>query len=197
MRTKFDKAYYDRYYRNPRTRASSPAAAKRQAAFVSAYLRYVELTPRSILDIGCGTGALLKALQKEFPRAIVHGLEVSEYLCKRYGWERGSVVDYQGESTIDLVICNDVLPYLDDAACSTALQRIGALCAKAALLGILTTEDQPRCDPARTDPKQWSRPARWYRHRLGRNFVNIGGGMYLKKPVSVTVWELDALNPPR
>ena len=195
MRTNFDKAYYDRYYRNPRTRAVSPAAAKRQAAFIAAYLRYLELAPQSILDVGCGTGTTLNALRREFPRARTHGLEVSEYLCERYGWELGSIADYQSTRTFDLVVCNDVLPYLDEQSCSQALRRITGLCGKAAFLGILTTEDQALCDPQRTDPQQWSRAAKWYRQRLGRSFVNIGGGMYLKKPVSAVVWQLDALNP--
>jgi predicted TPR repeat methyltransferase len=195
MRTNFNKAYYDRYYRNPQTRAIAPAAARRQAAFIAAYLKYLELTPNSILDIGCGTGTVLKTLQREFPRATTQGLEVSDYLCSRYGWTQGSIVDFQPANTFDLVICNDVLPYLDQGPCSTALQRISELCNNAAFLGILTSEDQAQCDPQRTDPQQWARPAQWYRRRLGRRFANAGGGLYLKKPVSVTVWQLDVLNP--
>jgi 2-polyprenyl-3-methyl-5-hydroxy-6-metoxy-1,4-benzoquinol methylase len=195
VRTNFNKAYYDRFYRNPKTRASSPAAAKRQAAFIAAYLRYVELVPKRILDVGCGTGLVLNALQREFPRATTHGLEVSPYLCNRYGWTQGSIVDFQSNKPFDLVVCNDVLPYLDESACSTALARISELCRHAAFLGMITREDLQLCDPRRTDPKQWSRPAMWYRRRLGRRFANVGGGLYLKKPLSVTVWQLDVLNP--
>ncbi len=66
----FDKAYYDRFYRDPRTRASSPQEATRRAAFLSAYLRYLEIPVRRILDIGCGLGHLLKSLQRRFPDAL-------------------------------------------------------------------------------------------------------------------------------
>jgi len=55
MRNDFNKAYYDRFYRDPGTRAVSPAAAKRQAAFIGGYLRYMEVPVRRIADVGCGS----------------------------------------------------------------------------------------------------------------------------------------------
>ena len=192
-RRRFDKAYYDRFYRNPSTRASTPAAAKKLAAFIGAYLRHLELPPRSILDVGCGTGSLLRALGREFPKARCHGLEVSGYLCGRYGWEHGSIANYGG-TDFDLVICNDVLPYLDDKACNLALANIARACNTASFIGVLTEEDLPNCDRARTDAQQIVRPAQWYRRRLRRAFRNVGGGLYLKQPVPVTVWALDALD---
>lgn len=194
MRTRFDKPYYDRYYRNPRTRATNPAAVRKQAAFIAAYLNHLELPPRHILDVGCGTGALLRALGRIFPNARLTGVEVSDYLCKRYRWTRGSAVDFQSQAPFDLVVCNDVLPYLDDKECSRALTNLIGLTAKALFVGALTAEDLELCDAARTDPQQWTRPANWYRRRLHRGLANVGGGLYLKKPLAVTVWTLDRLN---
>ncbi|MEE8041202.1 MAG: hypothetical protein V3T15_00245, partial [Pseudomonadales bacterium] len=66
---KFDRAYYQRYYRNPVTRAVTPQEFARLAEFVAAYLRYLDIDVRRILDIGCGTGSLLRALGRRFPRA--------------------------------------------------------------------------------------------------------------------------------
>jgi SAM-dependent methyltransferase len=194
MRTNFDKRYYDRFYRNPRTRATNPAAVRKQAMFIAAYLNHLELPPRRILDVGCGTGSLLRALGRQFPKARLTGVEVSDYLCKRYGWMPGSAVDFQAHEPFDLVVCNDVLPYLDDQACSRALANLTSLSARALFVGALTTEDLELCDAARTDPQQWTRPAGWYRRRLRRGLVNVGGGLYLKKPLSVTVWTLDRLD---
>ncbi len=194
MRKKFDKAYYDRFYRDPKTRAVSPAIAARQAGFIASYLKYLEIPVRSILDMGCGTGSTLRALGRIFPRARVHGVEYSDYLCRRYGWERGSVVDYRSEQPYDLVLCNDVLAYLEDADCARALANLAELSGGAAFLGILTREDTGLYDLQRTDPRQWLRPAAWYRRRLHRHFVNVGGGLYLKSPPEVTVWNLDRLS---
>ncbi|MFU8816361.1 MAG: class I SAM-dependent methyltransferase [Pseudomonadales bacterium] len=194
MRRRFDKAYYDRFYRNPRTRAVTPAAAGRQAAFIAAYLRYLELPVARIIDIGCGVGTVLRALTREYPRAFVQGVEFSPYLCERYGWQPGSVVDYQTEESFDLVVCNDVLAYLDDATCATALANLAGLCRGAMFLGILTTDDAELYDPQRTDPQQRLRSVAWYRRRLRKHFVNVGGGLYLKRPSGVTLWSLDRLS---
>jgi SAM-dependent methyltransferase len=84
------------------------------AEFISAYLRYLEIDVRRILDVGCGLGHLLRALARRFPRARTVGVEQSDYLCERYGWEKGSVTAYESGTPFDLVVCNDVLQYLDD-----------------------------------------------------------------------------------
>ncbi len=189
-RRRFDKAYYDRFYRNPLTRAVSPAAVKRQAAFIGAYLKHLEIPIASIVDIGCGVGTLLRALQHTFPRARCQGVEYSDYLCERYGWKRGSVEAYEA-TPYDLVVCNDVLPYLDNQTCSKALDNLGRLSRGALYCGALTREDLEHCDPDRTDLQQHVRPVTWYRERLAKEFMNVGGGLFLKRPVEVTVWALD------
>jgi 2-polyprenyl-3-methyl-5-hydroxy-6-metoxy-1,4-benzoquinol methylase len=194
MRKDFDKAYYDRFYRDPRTRAVTPAGARRQAQFIAAYLRYLDIPVERILDIGCGVGTTLRALGRAFPRAHTHGVEVSDYLCDRYGWERGSVVDYQARRPYDLVVCNDVLAYLDDRDCSQALANLASLTRGAAFLGILSREDAGQYDPRRTDRLQYRRPAAWYRRRLRPGFVCVGGGLYLLRPLRVTVWTMDRVD---
>ena len=191
MRNDFDKAYYDRFYRNPRTRATSPAAAIRQSAFIANYLRYMEVPVKRIADIGCGLGQVLNALGDEFPRATTQGIEVSSYLCEEYGWQQGSVVDYGNAKPFDVVVCNDVISYLNDRSCAKALSNLASLTKSAAFLGILTEEDWALCDQERTDPDQYLRPKAWYEKRLAKHFVGVGGGMYLKKPLEYPVWTLD------
>ena len=173
MRNRFDKAYYDRFYRNPRTRVFTPAMARRQAVFIASYLKYLDIGVKTILDIGCGIGTVLKALGRQYPRAQTLGVEYSKYLCGRYGWTRGSVVEYTNEPH-DLVICNDVLAYLDDKTCSKALTNLANLSGSVLFLGVLTREDYEICDQKRTDSQQWMRSAAWYRRRLARHFVSVG-----------------------
>ena len=55
-------------------------------------------------------------------------MEYSAYLCERYGWERGSVVDYAASEPFDLVICQAVLSYLNPADLKLALHNLGRLC---------------------------------------------------------------------
>ncbi len=153
-------------------------------------MRYHDIPVTRILDLGCGLGRVLGALQTEFPKAICHGVEYSNYLCEKYGFIEGSAVDYQAPA-YDLVVCNDVLSYLSDEQCALALANIARLTKQAAFLGILTQEDRHMCDMARTDPKQHLRSAAWYRRRLSKRFLNIGSGLHLKKPVDVAIWSLD------
>lgn len=193
MQTNFDKAYYDRFYRDPGTRAVSPATAQRQSDFITAYIRYLEVPVKRFIDIGCGVGNVLRALQKAFPRAHGHGVEYSNYLCERYGWEKGSVIDYQPPHRVDLVLCNDVLGYLDDAACKQAIRNLAEMTSGALFIGVLTQEDLGLCNPQRTDSQQIVRSLAWYQRRLKPSFVNVGGGLFLRKPLNVTVWNLDRL----
>jgi 2-polyprenyl-3-methyl-5-hydroxy-6-metoxy-1,4-benzoquinol methylase len=191
MRRRFDKAYYDRFYRDPGTRAMTPADARRQAAFVAAFLRHLQLPVRRILDLGCGTGATLRALGREYPAARLQGVEYSEYLCRTYGWTPGSVVDYRDRRPYDLVVCHDVLGYLDDDACARAISNIAANCRGAAYVSVITADDAGSYDAARTDGAQTLRPAAWYRRRLARHFLHVGGGLHLRKPVDTVVWALE------
>jgi len=191
MSERFDKAYYDRFYRNPETRAVTPVAVRRQARFIATYLDHLEVPVKTILDMGCGTGLLLRALARAFPKASVRGVEFSEYLCENYGWQQGSVTDVDAGDGADLVVCNDVLGYLNDADCAQALRNLARHARGALYLGVLTREDLTLCDPDRTDPAQTARPVAWYRRRLIRDFLPVGGGLFLRRPVEVTVWHLE------
>ena len=89
------------------------------------------------------------------------------------------------------MICNDVLAYLSDKQCGTAIANLAGLTRSAAFLGVLTAEDWELCDQERTDPEQYLRSKAWYQRRLSKHFVSVGGGMYLKKPLDYPVWTLD------
>ena len=188
---RFDATYYDRYYRNPRTRATTPQAVRRQAAFVAACLRHLQVPVRRVLDIGCGLGWMLQSLQNEFPKAQSVGVEYSEHLCRKNGWTRGSVTDFTARAPFDLVVCHDVLPSLDERACRAAIENLATLSRGALYLGALTSEDWAHCDRARTDPDVFLRPAKWYRRRLDKEFQSIGGGIFLRKPLAITLWSLE------
>ena len=191
MAARFDKAYYDRFYRDPATRCASVQDARVQADFLAGYLRYLEVPVREIVDIGCGLGRLLHALDKHFPQARAVGVEGSAYLCREYGWQRATLPDYAPPHAFDLVICQDVLAYLDATDAAAAIDALGRVTRKALLFGALTTEDLVLCDEARTDTDVYLRRAAWYRRRLGREFEPVGGGLWLKKPTHAVIWTLD------
>jgi predicted TPR repeat methyltransferase len=142
--------------------------------------------------VGCGLGLLRGALLERLPRARYTGLEVSAYLCSRYGWQRGSVVDYRAPRPYDLVICYDVLQYLDRQDAVRALANLARLCCGVLHFSALTTEDwEQHCDRRRTDRSVNLRSARWYRRRLAPNFVNAGSGMFVRNGSGIGLWELE------
>lgn len=190
MTQPFDALYYQRYYEDPDTRAASPEEQGAQVAFIASYLRYLQIEVATGLDIGCGTGAILHAFDEEFPDSVWLGIEFSEYLCATYGWCRGSVVDTE-TSPADLVICSDVLGYLNDQDCTRALSNLTRLSKQALYLSVLTREDLDICDQDITDMSQIIRPAEWYRAHLGEHFVSVGGGLFLRKPLQVPVWHME------
>ena len=192
LRRVFDEAYYERFYRNAHTRAESPQDSARRAAFISSYLDHIGLPVTRALDIGCGLGHTLAGVQAAFPDAHCTGVEFSDHLCRMHGWTQGSVVDYRAPEPFDLVICNDVVQYLGHADARAAIANLAALCRGALYFGALTREDwEERCDRTRTDGEVCLRSTRWYRRALRRDFSAIGGGLFLRRPETVTLWSLE------
>ena len=189
--TRFDRAYFDRFYRHPETRAASEYDAEVEAQFVAAYLRHLDVEVERIVDIGCGLGRMLNALAGLFRGAVVQGVDSSDYLCRTYGWEQAALPDFAPQRPYDLVVCQDVLAYLDDPQAAAAIGTLGRIALKALYFGALAEEDLALCDPARTDTDVYLRPASWYRRRLARRFEPVGGGLWLRKPVDAVIWTLD------
>ena len=190
----FDKRYYDRFYRNPNTRAASKADAERCADFIGAYLRHLEIPVKRVLDMGCGLGHMLRRMKKPFPAATCDGVEYSPYLCEKYGWEQSSIMDFETRRTYDLVICNDVVQYLNDQDAAVALRKLSGLTRYALFFSALTSEDWADvADRERTDDRVYMRTASWYRRRLRRDFQVLGGGLYLRKDAGYLLWHLDRI----
>lgn len=194
----FDASFYRQYYVDPATRVASRADAQKLGRFVCAYVDYLGFTIRRVLDAGCGLGYLRKPVRERFPRAQYVGLETSEYLCRRYGWQCASIADYKPAEAFDLVLCHDVLQYLDDRSAVRALANLGKLSGGALYFSVLTAEDWRRnADRSRTDSGVHLRPAAWYKARLARHFRHMGGGVLARRGYEPLLWELERPWTPR
>ena len=195
----FDEAYYQRFYFNKKTSVVDHAHVDRLGNFVCSYLQYLRVPVRRVLDVGCGIGLWRDVVAKHYPHASYHGVEFSEYLCGRFGWERGSVVDYRPKASakapFDLVICQGVLPYLSAADTKLALRNLGRLCSGALYVEAITSEDwaQDIVDETLTDPRLFKHPAQLYRRGLAEGFKELGGGMWLSRQSQLPVFALEAL----
>jgi len=188
----FGAAYFRKFYVEPATRVVTQAEMRARARLIAAVLAQAGLPVRSIIDVGCGMGLLQKPFAKELPRARYVGLEASEYLCNRYGWTRGSVIDYAPRKPSDLAVCYDVLQYLGDRNAARAIDNLARLTRAALYVSALTEEDwRENCDRSRTDRAVHLRSGNWYRRRLKKNFRYLGFGVWLRKEVTAILWDLE------
>ena len=190
----FDEAYYQRYYHNPRTAVTSRAEMRDRAALIAACVRYVGLPVTRVLDAGCGVGLMRAPLRRHLPHAQYTGLEVSEYLCQRYGWQQGTLQALNARVRYELVVCYDVMQYLKEDEARKAIAKLGAVCRGALYFGALTSGDwRNNCDQSRTDRVPGLRSAAWYRRELARKFRPLGCSMWLRHDAPVTLWDLDGV----
>lgn len=188
----FGSDYYRRFYLTPATRAMSRTETELRGKLIAAAVKQLDLPVRRILDAGCGLGWFRKSLLQAFPRATYLGVEFSEYLCAKHGWTQGSVVDYRNRSPFDLVVCCDVLQYLDDRAAARAIANLARLSRGAVYLHVPTEEDfRDRMDPSGTDQNVHLRSGAWYRRHLAKHFVHAGFGLLVKREVPFAQWELE------
>ncbi len=191
----FDQSYYQRFYYDPRTAVTSRAEMRARARLISAFTTHVGLPVRRILDAGCGTGMLRAPLLRALPKATYVGLETSEYLCRRHGWVYGRLQDYRPSAPFDLVICYDVLQYLEAREAARALANFARACRGVLYFTALTRRDwQRNCDRSRTDPDVHLRTGEWYRTRLRRQFREVGAGFWLRRGAPLATWELEAVD---
>jgi predicted TPR repeat methyltransferase len=188
----FDSAYFRKYYFDAATRVTTAADMRGRAQLIAAVLRQAGIPVRRILDAGCGIGLLREAFAAAIPRARYEGLEASDYLCTRYQWTKGSVVDFAPRSPSDLVVCYDVLQYLGDRDAARAIANLAKLSRAAIYVSALTREDwRANCDRTRTDRAVHLRSGDWYRRRLRRRFNYVGLGVWLRKDVDAILWDLE------
>jgi predicted TPR repeat methyltransferase len=190
--TVFGHAYFRKFYLNAATRVVTPGEMRTRARLIAAILAQAGVPIRSIIDAGCGIGLLRKPFADVLPRAGYRGLESSDYLCARYGWTKGSVIDYSPKEPADLAVCYDVLQYLDDRDAGRAIANLPRLTRAALYVSALTSEDwRDNCDRSRTDRAVYLRSGGWYRRRLKRNFRYLGFGVWLRKGVTAILWDME------
>ena len=191
----FDEAYYERFYFDKKTSVVDPGHVERLGAFVCSYLQYLRVPVARVLDVGCGIGLWRDVVARHFPLATFHGVEYSDYLCGRFGWERGSVVDYRASAPFDLVICQGVLPYLSADDAKAAMVNLGRLSQGALYVEAVTREDWELgiLDEGLTDARMFRHRAQMYRRGLGAHFSEIGGGLWLSENAEVPLFALESM----
>ena len=193
MNHTFDRAYFKQYYYSRATRVTTAAEMKVRAEVISAILKQSQLPVRNLLDAGCGIGLMRTAFKSTLPKARYTGLEASDYLCRRYGWVQDSIAAYRPAKPFDLLICYDVMQYLDDREAARALANFARLTNVGLYFSALTSADwRNNCDRTLTDSNVHLRAGEWYRRRLRRHFRHLGCGVWVRKNITVIRWDLES-----
>lgn len=191
--TPFDEAYYDRYYADARTRVHGPKEIARLCTGVTGLLDWWQFPLETVLDVGAGTGLWRDWFKKHRPDVRYRSVEVSAYACRAYGHEQRDIVTWRDDETYDLVVCQGVLPYLDDASCARALENLAAMTGGFLYLEAITKKDVKNViDDRKTDVQIHPRPGSFYRERLRRSFREVGCGLHAKRDAPVLFYELEA-----
>lgn len=194
---RYDRSYFDRWYRDPKTRVKSSAAIRRKAALaVSVAEYYLERPVRTVLDVGCGEGNWLPALRSLCKGIRYTGVDASNYAVDRYGKSRhirigtfdtleeiGLADDY------DLIVCSDTLFYLPLEELKSGIASLAARTAGVAFLELYTGEDSLIGD----FPKDGLQSADFYRRLLKKHgFLSVGSHCYLGPDMADRAMQLEA-----
>jgi SAM-dependent methyltransferase len=167
MTKNYDAAYFEKWYRSSRNRVHSHDEVRRKIVLAVATAEYfLQRRIESVLDVGCGEGAWLTHLRPLRPRISYTGLDSSEYAIRRFGKKRnigfgtfGTLGKAGLRKRYDLVVCSDVLHYLDDDEVRKGLPQLVRLTGGVAYIEVLTKEDSIVGDLEGLT----QRPARWYK----------------------------------
>jgi SAM-dependent methyltransferase len=181
---RYDRAYFDRWYRDPKTRVKSSAAIRRKAALaLSVAEYYLERPVRTVLDVGCGEGNWFPALRSLRKGIQYTGVDASSYAVGRYGKRRNlrlgtfdTLEEIGLAESYDLIVCSDTLFYLPLEELKVGMISLAARCAGVAFLELYTGEDSLVGD----FPKEGLQCADFYRRLLKKHgFLSVGSHCYL------------------
>jgi len=197
MSKQYDRAYFDRWYRNRNTRVLSHGEVRVKVALAVASAEYFLRRPiRNVLDVGCGEGAWLPHLRALRPKIDYLGLDPSEYVVRRFGGARNirhaSFADLPSLKlpVYDLVVCSDVMHYVPDDELRTGVAAIANAMDGVAYLEVLTKED----DIVGDLDGFIRRPAAFYRTLLKKaGMTFVGPYCWLAPPFKDAVAELEAV----
>jgi SAM-dependent methyltransferase len=193
---RYDQAYFDRWYRGTDEGVGDIETLERNVALAVAVAESVLDSPlESVLDVGCGEGRWQPILGALRPEASYLGIDSSEYAIERFGEERnlrqgtfGALAYHVFDAPFDLVVCSDVLHYLDEDEIRRGLPALEERCGGVALLETFTTEDDPEGDRDGFH----LRPASWYRSLFSEaGFVAVGLQLYVPSEIAEDLDHLD------
>ncbi|MFI5207383.1 MAG: class I SAM-dependent DNA methyltransferase [Gemmatimonadales bacterium] len=184
MTKRYDQAYFDRWYRDPGRRVWGVADVERKVRLVLGIAEFLlDRRVRSVLDVGCGEGTWQPILKRLRPAARYQGVDGSAYVVRRFGRRRhirlgtlGCLADLGLDGPLDVVVCCDVLHYVETAELRRGLREISGLVRGVAYLEAYTSADDVSGDES---DFQRRAPAEWRRLFRAAGFIPVGMQCYV------------------
>jgi trans-aconitate methyltransferase len=187
---RFDATYYARFY------GRSPVHSRRRVAHlcsaVTGLMSWWGLPLRSVLDVGAGPGWWRDWFAEHRPNVRYRSIDVSEHACRRYGHEHRDIAVWTPRP-VDLVVCQGVLQYLDDAAATAAIDHLAAATRGLLYLEVPTLADRSAVlDLDASDLEVHWRTGTWYRSELdAAGLAQVGAGLWAPAPIARSLYELE------
>jgi hypothetical protein len=192
MSVEFDAAYFHRFYESRRSRVYSDEQVDHLARGVTGFVRWFGGAIESVLDVGAGTRLWGRWFEAHMPQVKYRSIDVSDYACATYGHEKRDISSWRGRDKYDLVVCQGVLPYLEDHACASAVANMAAMCQGFLYLEAITRRDlREVCDRSKTDVRVLARSRSFYRRTLARHFEPLGCGLHHVRGGTTLFYDLE------
>jgi len=156
----YDRAYFDRWYRDPKVRvATGESVARKVHLVISVAESLLQRRVRSVLDIGCGEGTWRAPLKKLRPGVRYVGVDSSEYVIARFGKRRGirrgtfgalHEIERSLRGPFDVIVCCDMLQYVPHGELRFGLRSVSRL-----LGGVVYLEAYTKADSIEGDRRGW------------------------------------------
>jgi hypothetical protein len=155
-------------------------------------IRWLGGDVQSVLDVGAGAGFWRAHFRAHEPAVRYASIDASTYACERYAHEHRDITSWRGTERFDLVVCQGVLPYLDDLGAARAIENIAAMSRGFLYLEAITERDvRDVCDLDKTDVAVHLRPGSFYTDALAPHFVRLGCGLFYSKTGKLAFYELE------
>jgi trans-aconitate methyltransferase len=188
---RFDADYYRRFY------GRRPVHTRRRVAHlcaaVSGLMAWWGLPLRSVLDVGAGPGWWRDWFAANRPGVRYRSVDVSAHAAHRFGHEQRDIATWRPARPADLVVCQGVLQYLDDAGCAAAITHLAAATRQLLYLEVPTVADRDEVlDLDASDLDVHWRPGAWYRRHLAdAGLRQVGAGLWMPHPLATTLYDLE------
>jgi predicted TPR repeat methyltransferase len=159
---------------------------------VFAFARYNHIEMKSVLDIGAGIGLWKNWIDKHQKGVQYTGTEVSQVMCKRFGWMHRDIARWRDRKKHDLIVCQGVLQYLPDPDVAPAVANIAAMSRGLIYVEVTTRQDlRERVDTDLSDTDIFVRNGSYYRGILSKHLMSVGCGLWWVKDRPPPFFELE------